>query len=204
MDIPAMPVSSRIPGRRVAFVVVDDDDLLDAIQRSTQLEAPSVFIQLIKDPGCTVTPVADIIGFLGRGVELPLFDEMGGAVGKTPPSILVKKFQAQAALERQEPLSSDLHEWVSDHVHWLSLVDPPPLSGRLVYGANIPAWVRSPKTHEPVVQKPQDASTAELVLRPPEAAPRLQETEPEIEPAPADIEAAEKQLDLSVIPKSTS
>jgi hypothetical protein len=144
IDVPSIPLSSRLPEQRVALLVADDDDLLEAIRRNTSIESPVVLIQLIRDPGCQVTPVADIVGAFGVGVQLPLDTVLGTASERIPPSILVKQLIEESEKTGSATPSSDFHDWVKKHARWLSLTDPPALSARLVYRANIPRWALDP------------------------------------------------------------
>mgnify|MGYP001388558720 CR=1 FL=1 len=166
MDIPTMPINSRLSEQRVALVVADDEDLLDAIRRDARMESPVLLIQVVRDPTCTVTPVADLLGAFGTGVTLPLDEVLGAAAERTPPSILVKKLMAAAEQERMAVPSSTLQDWVKRHARWLSLMDPPSLSTRLVYRANIPAWIKtaSPPVEghaEPTEESEDDAPVEE-------------------------------------------
>ena len=144
LNIPVIPMNARLPEQRVALVVADDEDMMAAIQRNSRMELPVVLVQVVRDPSCTVTPVADLLGILGHGVDLPLEATLGAAADRTPPSILVKRLMADAEAEHMAVPSSTFQDWVRAHARWLSLVDPPALSARLVYKANIPSWIRSP------------------------------------------------------------
>jgi hypothetical protein len=175
IDVPAMPLSSRLPDQRVALVVADDDDLLEAIRRNASMEAPVVLVQLIRDPGCQVTPVADIVGALGVAVQLPLDTVLGAAAERTPPSILVKQLMEEAEKAGATSPSSEFHDWVKRHTRWLSLTSPPSLSARLVYRANLPRWALEPVT-EAVEQPPAE----DEVVEESEASDALPVTEEEV------------------------
>ena len=183
LDIPSMPLNSRLVEQRVALIVADDEDLLEAIRRDARMESPVVLIQLVRDPGCTITPVADVLGALGEGVQLPLDAVLGAAAERTPPSILVKKLMDASEHERMAVPSSVLHEWVKKHARWLSLIDPPALSSRLEYRANIPAWVREQKDErDSVVSDDTEAVSAEESSSVEEAPSEVEETQDDVEP----------------------
>lgn len=143
-DTPTIPISSRLPTQRVALVVADDADLLEVIQRGTKLEDPVIVIQLVRDPACTMTPVADVIGCFGAEVSLPLAAAVASGPDRVPPSILLRQLRESADEGASGESASDLHEWVAAHARWLSVGSPPSLSERLIFEANIPAWVRVP------------------------------------------------------------
>ena len=48
MDIPTMPINSRLSEQRVALVVADDEDSFDAIRRDARMESPVLLIQVVE------------------------------------------------------------------------------------------------------------------------------------------------------------
>ncbi len=140
----ASPLSARVPGQPWAVIAVDDEEALRVVDTPEFDHAPTLLVQVTKDPDAAGTPMADVVGVMGHDLSLPMEGLLDArAADRVPPSLLVARLREEARQGGAEDAGMEaLVLWARERAADLSAAAPAMLAERLAYLGDTPRWAR--------------------------------------------------------------
>lgn len=129
----ALPLSARLPEQDLVVAIADDDDLAAVYETRTFAgvgAATTWLFQAVKDPRRREMPLADVIGVIGEGVELPLgMLDAERASDRLPPKLALNGL-AERAGRADEAEVDAVTAWAAAREQHLTLSTPPDADAR--------------------------------------------------------------------------